>query len=221
MLKAPRRQLIGSLFLACLTLLAEPGAALQDTLNRKEVLARQGDLRLFLTGDCEHGGRLAILQNRSSHRSLSAVIERSQWVRGSRRSSNTRTVTVPALGEQELGCTAAGPKVELRYAIASTSDARRGEDLVATGERPARDLVKLVQGKTCGRGGGGREVSLINQHSWRSIAVKVEVQRLVDDRLKQSYRKTHLLAPGARKDFGCGLDGNVEKRVQVVSVEYR
>ncbi len=197
------------------------GAAAHSLNDDEESLAHQGDLRLFLMGDCDHGGRRAMLQNRSPHQNIGVVIERSQWVKGVLRASNTRYVTVPALGEQALGCTASGRNLELRYAIAETSNAGTGENLTSLDDRPARDLVALAAGKTCGRGGHGHEISVINQHPWRSTAVELEVQRLIHGDLKQSYRKTHVLGPGARKELGCGLDGNVERRVQMIRVEYR
>lgn len=175
------------------------------------VLAQRGDVRLLLTGGCGTGGegRLVVVQNRHPYAAVKVTTETARWTKGRFNARHLSFHTLAGHEEKELGCTSAGASVELRFALVEVSgDVAGGEPWRAAG-RPPRDFISVVDSGTCGQGGQGRRMAVVNEHPVREIAVRIEHVVKIGDRVTHRSMQSLRLEPGAQKHLGCSHDGSV------------
>jgi len=191
---------------------ASPPAEAETT-----TIAEHGDARIFLTGSCgvDGQGRRAILQNRNPYSSVQVTTETSRWLDGRFSTSRRHHHVLGPLEEKRLGCTAASPNLEERYALVRISDATRS-DLFFERDRPARDFIAFVESGNCGRDRTGQRISVINEHGQRQIVVLIEYLVKVREQLTSRYIKAYRLSPGATIELGCNLDGELVREFHVL-----
>ncbi len=190
-----------------------------------EIVAEHGDVSLVLTGSCgpDHRGRRAVLVNAIPYEQVRVTIETSLWIDGRVKSTSEHTFTLPPLVEKELGCTWLSGSTEKRFALVRVSDtaSHPPPHRRPAVERPAREVVALVAGATCGQGRAGRRQSLINRHPEHRVAVDVQVVERVAGRETRRSVRSFRLAPGEEERLGCSADGRLTKNYAVLRAEYR
>ena len=192
-----------------------------------EVVAEHGDVRILLTGSCgpQGQGRRAVVESANPHEPVRVTVETSLWIDGRTKATSERTLTLAPLEEEELGCTRLSGSTENRYALAWVSDAvshpRHPRHPRRAVDRPAREMVALVAGSTCGRGREGRRRAVINRHPERDVAVDVQVVERVAGRETRRFVRSLRLAPGDEKSLGCSADGRLTTELTVLRAEYR
>ncbi len=192
-----------------------------------EVVAEHGDVRILLTGSCgpQGQGRRAVVVSAIPHEPVRVTVETSLWIDGRTKATSERTLTLAPLEEEELGCTRLSGSTENRYALAWVSDAafhpRHSRHPRRAVDRPAREMVALVAGSTCGRGREGRRRAAINRHPERDVAVEVQVVERVAGRETRRFVRSLRLAPGDEKSLGCSIDGRLNTELTVLRAEYR
>ena len=217
------------LLLAALLITAFPARAVEESDRGVEVVDRHGDVRLVLAGSCGPGGRgrRAVVVSAIPYEPVRVTVETSLWIDGRNTSSSEQTYTVEPLGERELDCTRLSDATEKRFALAWVSDAASHHPRHLPGferpvdELPAREMVAVVAGGTCGRDRAGRRQAAINRHPDRDVAVEVEVVERVAGRETRSFVRSLRLAPGDEKSLGCSADGRLTREFAVVRAEYR
>ncbi len=190
-----------------------------------EIVAEHGDVDLVLTGSCGPGGwgRRAVVVSAIPYEDVRVTIETSLWVDARAKSTSEHTLVLPPRGEKILGCTRLSASTEKRFDLVRVSDAashpppHRRRAVV----RPAREMVALVAGGTCGQGRAGRRQSLINRHPDHRVAADVQVVERVAGRETRRSVRSFRLAPGQEKSLGCSLDGRLTKDYAVLRAEYR
>ncbi len=175
----------------------------------ERIVSERGSARLLLTGNCGEDGSEAILINRDEYAASSVTVETSTWIDDRFKSKSVRSHTLGGGEEKRLGCTRQSANVELRYDLVKAASNARPRPAVFERPRSARDFISILRTGTCGRGGAGEHVIVVNKSGQREISALIEHVTRIDGKMKNRSMRSYRLRPGGEKKLGCSLDGSV------------